>query len=67
MTFFQPAGESPSGDTPNMADGKTRQCLRCHVSFESEWAGERICVRCKGTRSWRNGAPVQSFSTSGRS
>jgi len=35
---------------------KTRQCLVCRTVFESEWAGERICRKCKSTSSWRSGA-----------
>ena len=34
---------------------KTRRCLMCREDFESEWAGERICRRCKGTTAWRTG------------
>ena len=32
---------------------KTRKCLNCRKSFESEWSGERVCKRCKGLDSWR--------------
>jgi len=38
---------------------KTRQCLRCQVRFESEWSGERICPRCKGSKDWRSGLSQQ--------
>ncbi|WP_374371478.1 hypothetical protein [Dongia sp.] len=38
----------------DIADVKIRDCLRCHKSFESTWAGERICRHCKGTSGWRN-------------
>jgi hypothetical protein len=39
--------------------------------FDSAWAGERVCPRCKGTTTWRNGASAasnfgQSASRSGR-
>ncbi len=34
---------------------KTRPCLKCREPFESEWSGERICRRCKGTHGWREG------------
>lgn len=50
----------PAGDVP-----KSRQCLRCKATFESEWSGERICRRCKGSVSWRTGLPP-SFGSSGR-
>jgi len=49
-----------------------RSCLSCHSMFDSAWAGERICQRCKGTTVWRNGAAAgvtrsgQSQSRSGR-
>jgi hypothetical protein len=36
---------------------KLRSCLRCQGHFHSEWAGERICPRCKGTSAWRSGIP----------
>ena len=29
---------------------KTRQCLVCKDSFLSEWAGERICHKCKSKK-----------------
>jgi hypothetical protein len=34
---------------------KTRSCLLCSTRFESEWAGERICKKCKATAAWRQG------------
>ncbi|MDX1709915.1 MAG: hypothetical protein R3316_02110 [Rhodovibrionaceae bacterium] len=34
---------------------KTRKCLRCRERFESEWAGERICPRCKSSQAWKSG------------
>jgi hypothetical protein len=41
---------------------KERVCLKCQASFGSEWAGERICPRCKGTEAWRSGFQVQVHS-----
>ncbi|MGE4217806.1 MAG: hypothetical protein AB7G39_00040 [Alphaproteobacteria bacterium] len=32
-----------------------RKCLMCGDRFESEWAGERVCKRCKATSVWRQG------------
>lgn len=32
---------------------KDRVCLSCGSTFPSEWAGERVCRRCKGTNAWR--------------
>ena len=49
-----------SKDQPREDAPKVRQCLRCQATFESEWAGERICSRCKGTAAWRQAAPPQS-------
>jgi hypothetical protein len=49
-----------------------RMCLNCRVSFDSAWAGERVCSRCKARTAWRNGASTgpsnssQSVSRSGR-
>ena len=34
---------------------KTRKCLVCKVEFLSEWAGERVCTKCKSRSEWRNG------------
>ena len=48
-----PSDHSPS-DLP-----KIRQCLRCEAAFPSEWSGERICARCKGSAAWRAGAPLR--------
>jgi hypothetical protein len=36
-------------------DPKTKACLVCKAPFLSEWAGERICRRCKSTAAWRSG------------
>ena len=49
-----------------------RTCLRCGIPFDSAWAGERICLRCKGTSAWRIGVSTSatgsnhSHSRSGR-
>ena len=40
---------------------QSRHCLRCRGAFHSEWAGERICARCKGTAAWRKGLPVRPY------
>jgi hypothetical protein len=47
-------------------DPKVRQCLRCRGAFESQWAGERICARCKSSSAWRSGLPVRASSSGGR-
>ncbi len=38
-------------------DPKVRNCLSCLRPFTSEWAGERICPKCKHSSSWRMGSP----------
>jgi hypothetical protein len=40
-------------------DSKVRNCLACRRRFKSEWAGERICPKCKRSRSWRRGSAFQ--------
>ena len=35
---------------------KLRNCLVCRTAFQSAWAGERVCRRCKATSAWRGGA-----------
>jgi hypothetical protein len=44
-----------------------RPCLRCQTIFDSAWAGERICMRCKGSSAWRNGGPLESRESRSRS
>ena len=36
-------------------EAKTRVCLGCQERFLSEWVGDRVCKRCKGTAAWRSG------------
>jgi Zn finger protein HypA/HybF involved in hydrogenase expression len=36
-------------------DSKARRCLMCLEQFVSEWAGQRVCPRCKSTAAWRTG------------
>ena len=40
-------------------DPKVRNCLSCLCPFTSEWAGERICPKCKHSSSWRMGSLSQ--------
>lgn len=42
-------------ETERDTDRKTRLCLKCGLPFPSEWAGERICRKCKSTEAWRRG------------
>lgn len=37
---------------------KSRACLSCGSTFPSEWAGERVCRRCKSTSAWRMGSSL---------
>lgn len=55
------SSDSSSDASPDRAR-KSRNCLRCGTGFESEWSGERICPRCKGSNTWRSGAPLRSHS-----
>ncbi|MEQ8396545.1 hypothetical protein [Thalassobaculum sp.] len=45
--------------TPEHPAPKLRHCLRCQVEFHSQWSGERVCSRCKGTAAWRQGSPAE--------
>ncbi len=51
--------ETPSCDASTLyedkADIKARRCLSCEEAFNSQWAGERICPRCKHSSAWRAG------------
>jgi hypothetical protein len=38
------------------AETKFRRCLMCGCDFESSWAGERVCKRCRSSHNWRQGA-----------
>jgi predicted RNA-binding Zn-ribbon protein involved in translation (DUF1610 family) len=35
---------------------KVRDCLSCQLPFNSAWAGERICPKCKHKSIWRSGS-----------
>jgi DnaJ-class molecular chaperone len=48
-----------AADSPAEAP-KKRACLRCSGKFASDWAGERICPRCKGSSAWKNGSPLHT-------
>ncbi len=45
---------------------QTRRYLRCSEPFESEWSGERVCRRCKGTHGWREGVASTPVNEAGR-
>jgi len=42
---------------------RKRACLSCHTTFDSAWAGERVCPRCKGSTKWRSGGGMESRRT----
>ena len=46
---------SPANERPVEYHASERKCLKCNTSFHSEWSGERICKKCKGTFNWRSG------------
>lgn len=40
---------------------KPRRCLKCRTEFESEWAGQWVCPKCKKRTSWRSGVSTRAF------
>ena len=34
-------------------EAKIRRCLMCREQFLSEWAGHRVCNRCKQSAAWK--------------
>jgi len=34
---------------------KVRRCLCCGEDFNSAWAGERVCKKCRSSARWRQG------------
>jgi hypothetical protein len=48
---------------PGLFKRVARTCLSCRAQFDSEWAGERICQRCKATKAWRSGASTSVMSS----
>ena len=51
---------------PQKDTAKIRLCLKCQNEFPSEWAGERVCVRCKSKAAWRNSSPLAYQGYGGR-
>lgn len=47
------AHERDEGE-PHVA--KARRCLSCLKSFASNWVGERICMACRRSSTWRSGS-----------
>jgi hypothetical protein len=48
---------------PSAFRRRQRTCLGCKAIFDSAWAGERICQRCKETTVWRSGASTSVASS----
>lgn len=46
----EPEKTPANGDLPMQ-----RRCLLCGEEFPSEGFGERICRRCKSTKTWKAG------------
>jgi hypothetical protein len=40
-------------------EAKSRPCLMCREPFTSSWPGERVCPRCKTSKTWIEGAAPQ--------
>ncbi len=47
--------KKPAQDDNRDEERKTRKCLVCEAEFVSEWAGERVCHKCKSSSNWRMG------------
>ncbi len=54
--------EDPFVAPTQLRSPKPRRCLRCQTEFDSVWAGDRICGKCKQTSAWRSGQPAQPLS-----
>jgi len=49
------AKQDTTQDDDAQYERKLRRCMMCGENFESDWAGERICRRCKSTEAYRRG------------
>lgn len=49
------AKQDTTQDADPQYERKNRRCMMCGEDFESDWAGERICRRCKSTEAYRRG------------
>jgi hypothetical protein len=49
------AKQDTTQDDDSQYERKLRRCMMCGENFESDWAGERICRRCKSTEAYRRG------------
>ena len=57
----RPQSKEAPADQPANAEPRLRQCLKCRADFHSEWAGERVCQRCKKKTGWRSGVRSGAF------
>lgn len=48
------AASDENDELHRAGEEKTRKCLICKTPFQSAWAGERVCRRCKATSTWRS-------------
>jgi hypothetical protein len=54
-TLVRDAKQDTNQDVDTQYVRKLRRCLMCGQNFESDWAGERICRKCKSTEAYRRG------------
>ena len=50
-----PNATATETETETNPEAKNRHCLMCRDTFLSQWAGERVCPKCKSTSAWRSG------------
>jgi hypothetical protein len=57
--MFWPMSDSkPEPDC--VYEEKSRRCLMCREAFQSSWAGDRVCKRCKHSNGWRNSSGIDT-------
>jgi hypothetical protein len=39
---------------------RERKCLMCSREFRSEWAGNRVCKKCRTSSAWKEGNMTSS-------
>jgi DnaJ-class molecular chaperone len=52
--------EPKSREQAAASDGVKRTCMMCKEAFVSEWSGERICKRCRGSGAWKHSAAYRA-------
>ena len=52
--------EPITSDKTAPSDGTKRTCMMCKESFVSEWSGERVCKRCRGSGAWKHSAAYRA-------